>query len=280
MLHQRFTVGDVEVVAMFDASLSRSPRGMFGEYAQGIRDEFAHTLSEQGRITMPVTSYLIRSAGQTCVVDTGIGGRARASGFPAGELDQRLREIGVDPAEVQRVVHTHLHVDHTGWNTVDGPDGKPRRFFPNARHVVQRVEWEYWMQPEWLESPDQPHLKDCVAPLEAFGCVDLVEGELAVDRHLTFIPTPGHTPGHVAVGITSAGERGVIVGDLSHHPAHLLHPEWSTVFDTDRIQSAVSRDRLMNEAADGGWTWFAGHWPFPGAGHILRLDGKRHFRAL
>jgi hypothetical protein len=36
----------------------------------------------------------------------------------------------------------------------------------------------------------------------------------------------------------------------------------------------------MESAADDGRTWIAGHWPHPGIGRIVRLEGKRVFQAL
>jgi glyoxylase-like metal-dependent hydrolase (beta-lactamase superfamily II) len=124
------------------------------------------------------------------------------------------------------------------------------------------------------------HLVDCCEPLADTGRLKLIEGETAIDENLSYIPTPGHTPGHVSIGIASQGERAVIIGDASHHPVQLLHPDWSPLFDYDPVQSAETRTRLFDMAIDEGRTWIAGHWEHPGLGRLLRLDGKRVFRAL
>jgi glyoxylase-like metal-dependent hydrolase (beta-lactamase superfamily II) len=153
-------------------------------------------------------------------------------------------------------------------------------FFPKARFIVQQREYDFWMQPQFTSEASNAHLVECVVPLAEQGRIDLVSGEQPVDEHITFIATPGHTPGHVAIGIASAGERAVIIGDASHHPAQLDHPDWSPAFDTDPVQSAKTRDRLFDDAAADGRTWIAGHWQYPGMGRIVRLDGKRTFRAL
>lgn len=136
------------------------------------------------------------------------------------------------------------------------------------------------MQPEFLAAEGNAHLVECVAPLGEQGRVDLVAGAAPVDEHLTFVPSPGHTPGHVAIWIASQGERGIIIGDASHHPIQLTHPDWSPSFDTDPVLAALTRDRLFDEAAADGRIWLAGHWPYPGIGRILRVEGKRTFRAL
>ena len=151
---------------------------------------------------------------------------------------------------------------------------------PETRWIVQQIEWDHWMRPEFTGDPGNAHLVQCVAPVMEAGRVDLVTGEKPLDEHITFVPSPGHTPGHVAIGIYSQGERAIIIGDASHHPVQLDHPDWSPAFDTDPVLSAKTRDRLFDEAAADGRLWLAGHWQHPGIGRIVRLEGKRVFQAL
>jgi glyoxylase-like metal-dependent hydrolase (beta-lactamase superfamily II) len=213
-------------------------------------------------------------------VDSGLGNRPRPN-FPRGRLDEALADAGVAPGEIDAVLNTHLHIDHVGWNTIDLPDGRREVFFPNARFAIQQKEWDFWMTPEQMQQPGNAHLVECVEPLRDSGRIDFfTERGTAFDENLTFVASPGHTPGHVAIGIYSAGERAIIIGDASHHPVQLDHPDWSPAFDTDPVQSARTRDRLFDEAAADGRLWLAGHWPHPGIGRIVRLDGKRVFQAL
>lgn len=273
------TVGSVEITALLDAPILMDPRQFLPQHAAAFMAEFGHLADERGLMQMAVTCYLVRSSGKTYLVDTGLGPRKRP-GFPGGNLDRALREAGISPAEVDAVVHTHLHIDHVGWNTVDREDGRRELFFPNARYFIQRAEWDFWMTPERLVQPSNAHLVECVEPLRHSGRIVFIEGEQPIDEHLTCVPTPGHTPGHVAIGLASAGERAVIIGDASHHPAQLIHPEWSPAFDTDPVQSAATRERLFDWAIAEQRTWIAGHWEHPGLGRLVRLDGKRVFRAL
>jgi glyoxylase-like metal-dependent hydrolase (beta-lactamase superfamily II) len=276
---QTLTVGGVKVTPLFDTPLLMDPRQFLPAHAEQFLHDYAHLADERGLMEMSITCYLLRSAGRTYLIDTGLGPRRRP-GFPRGKLDESLRQAGVRPDEIDIVLNTHLHIDHVGWNTVDEDDGSRRIFFPNARFLVQQAEWDYWMRPSFLEQPANAHLVECVAPLKNSGRIDMMEGEVPIDRNLTYISTPGHTPGHVAIGISSAGERAVVIGDASHHPVQIDHPDWSPAFDTDPVQSARTRDALFDRAADEGRTLLAGHWAFPGAGRIVRLDGRRVFRAL
>jgi glyoxylase-like metal-dependent hydrolase (beta-lactamase superfamily II) len=276
---QRVTIGDVEVLPLQDAAMLMNPHVFMPQHAGEWLAETPDLADERGLMPMSVTCFLVRSAGKTILVDTGLGPRRRP-GFPRAHLDEALREAGVAPGDVDIVVNTHLHIDHVGWNTVDTEDGRRVPFFPRARWIVQRVEWEHWVRPQFLEAEGNAHLRECVVPLGEQGRVDLVTPDAPLDEHLTFVPSPGHTPGHVAVGIASQGERAIIIGDASHHPIQLTHPDWSPSFDTDPLLAARTRDRLFDDAADDGRLWLAGHWPYPGIGRILRVDGKRMFRAL
>ena len=103
--------------------------------------------------------------------------------------------------EVDLVAHTHLHVDHVGW------DGS----FPNARYVVPTDDWSYFMSEESLQQ--RPHLGDRVEPLGDAGLVVLVDGELEVASGIRLVPTSGHTPGHASVFIESEGSELVVLGD-------------------------------------------------------------------
>ena len=275
----KVTIGTVEITALLDTSILMNPRTFLPKHGEQMLAEYGHMADSQGLMQMAVTCYLLRSAGKNILVDTGLGGRRRP-GFPRGRLDETLRDASISPSEIDVVLNTHLHIDHVGWNTIDREDGGKQVFFPNARFLFQQTEWDYWMTPEHLAEPGNAHLIECVAPLTSTGRVTMVDTEYAVDEHITFIPTPGHTPGHVAIGIMSAGERAVIAGDASHHPAQLIHPDWSPGFDSDPIQSAKTRDRLFDRVVDEERTWIAGHWEHPGIGRILRLEGKRVFQAL
>ncbi len=273
------TVGDVKITPFLDTAMLGDPKAFMPSVADQFISECAPTLDERGLFTLAVTIYLVESGGKRYLIDTGLGNRRRA-GYPMGHLDETLHEAGASVEDIDTVILTHLHIDHVGWNTVEDADGNPKLFFPNANFLIQQNEWDFWMAPERLADPANAHLVQCVEPLKDQADIKFIVDETAIDKNLTFVSTPGHTPGHVAIGIYSGGERAILIGDASHHPIQLIHPDWSPSFDIDPVQSAVTRDRLFEDVIAGDHLWLAGHWPFPGAGHLLRLDGKRVFQAL
>lgn len=275
---QKVTIGSVEVTPLLDTGLLMNPHMFLPKHADQFLAEFPQLADERGLMPMAITCYLVRSAGKNILIDSGIGSR-RKPGFPLGHLDEAIANAGLTPADIDIVLNTHMHIDHVGWNTVD-KDGEREIFFPNAQFWFQQQEWDYWMQPERMAEPGNVHLVDCCEPLKDTGRITFADGEKAIDEHLTYVPTPGHTPGHVAIGIMSQGERAVVVGDASHHPVQLVHPDWSPSADYDPVQSANTRDRLFDWAIEEGRTWLAGHWQHPGIGRLVRLEGVRTFRAL
>ncbi len=275
----KVAVGSVEIVALLDAPFLQNPKVLAPDHSEDLVAEFGYSLDERGLAMGAVTCYLVRSGRELVLVDTGIGPRKRP-GFPSGHLDQALTDAGVSPADITAVVHTHLHIDHVGWNTYETPDGRTEVFFPNAAFVIQQAEWDFWMTPEMLAEPRNAALRECIEPLRNTGRVRFTNGEDSFGEHLVFISAPGHTPGHVAVGISDRGERAVIIGDASHHPVHVTHPDWVSPLDWDSAMAAASRARLFELAAGDGRLVLGGHWKHPGWGHIVRLDGKRTFRAL
>ena len=146
-------------------------------------------------------------------------------------------------------MHTHLHVDHVGW------DGS----FPNARYVVHEDDWAFFMSAESLAA--RAHLREKVQPL---ANVERVKGEAEVVPGVEVIPTPGQTPGHMSVRIGST----VVLGDVVVHELQVGHPELVYVSDHDVTRSAETRRRVLGELADEGAEVIVSH--FHGRGRFER----------
>ena len=108
---------------------------------------------------------------------------------------------------------------------------------------------------------------DSVAPIVEAGKADLVASDAAISEEITLIPTPGHSPGHVSLHIRSAGEEGLLTGDVAHHPCQMAHLDWSSTADSDPSKSAATRRELFSRFADRPVLVIGGHFD---AGHIKR----------
>lgn len=226
------------------------------------------------RLLISVHTLVVESMGLTLLVDTCIGNDKTRS-YPRWNRMQtdfldRLGAAGYAPETIDRVLCTHMHVDHVGWNT-RWIDGRWQPTFPNARYLFAETEWQHWQsEPQ----PYGPVFEDSVAPVFDAGLADLVACDHRVTDEVWLEPTPGHTPGHVSVHIRSGGEEAVITGDAIHHPCQIAHPDWSSTADWDPAQSAASRAGFLDRYADRPVLVIGTHFVAPTAGRVRR-DGSR-----
>jgi glyoxylase-like metal-dependent hydrolase (beta-lactamase superfamily II) len=277
-LSDTFTVGAFEVAALSDGAPDRALEQFFvgaqpGEWtaALGITDP---------KQPMPFNfgTFLVRGRGQTLLIDSGYGPPARSMGIPGGgELLDRMADLGVTPEEVQTIVHTHLHPDHCGWDV-----GEDRRTltFPNAVIFVSRVELDYWLHETAEGDPRSAQAREAITPPKEQGRVATFDGEVDVIPGVTTVPTPGHTPGHTSVLISSQNEHLLVVGDAAHHPVHLEHHDWIPQVDLNPAESKRSRARLAALAVEKDAVVTGGHFPILTRGKLRRVETGYRWEAL
>jgi glyoxylase-like metal-dependent hydrolase (beta-lactamase superfamily II) len=96
-----------------------------------------------------------------------------------------------------------------------------------------------------------------------------------VDAWLRFEPTPGHTPGHVAIRLSTSAGDAVFSGDLMHRTVQVAEPQWSSRFCYDAKKARETRRAFVERHADSGVLILAAHFPTPG--FIVRRDGGYRF---
>ncbi|MCE2501734.1 MAG: MBL fold metallo-hydrolase [Dehalococcoidia bacterium] len=260
------SVGNVELLCLNDGMPIRDPLMPFPDTTIEQWREFPELLNEHDQIRSRYGTTGVRSQGKLIIVDTGLQA-------PDGTLMSDMQAKGVDPEAVDLVVFTHLHPDHVGWNLTGG---KPN--FPNARYLVPRKDWDYWTQPDVLAGAT--HVRDQVVPLEGLGYIDLIDDDYRITDELTTVGTPGHTPGHVSIMIASGGERGYILGDVAHNPAQAHYTDWCPIFDIQPDVSRSTRHSVLDMLENERILVSAGHFPDPGFGHFVRVEGRRSWRGI
>ena len=238
-------------VGAFDLDVLVDGAGSFATLGQAFPSVDS---DEEWRVRVNVA--VLRGGGRTVLVDTGLGPLPRAFMPDAGALLlDELARASVAPEDVELVVHTHLHVDHVGW------DGA----FPNARYVVHQADLDFFLADESLA--ERPHLREKVVPLLDAGRIDPVEAETEIVSGLRVVPTPGHTPGHISLLLESEGETAAVLGDAVVHELQLADPRVAYFSDEDARQAAASRVRLLEQLAEAGPVVATGH--LPGLGCIM-----------
>jgi glyoxylase-like metal-dependent hydrolase (beta-lactamase superfamily II) len=279
MANNTIRVGNVEILSLSDGMLEFDLCNFFPTIPQERWHPYASHLTEEQKVRFNLGSFLVRADGRTILVDTGLGPKpADAPETPWGTLLDEFTANGVRPEEVDMVVMTHLHRDHVGWN-LRSQDGKYAPTFPKARYWMSAKDWEACHQPE-VQRERFPNAPTCVWPLAELGLVELMAGEHSLTRELTALSTPGHTPGHMSILISSQGERALILGDVAHNPAQVHETDWVSRADMDPEQTRTTRRALMERLEREGMVVAAGHFPAPGFGKIVRLEGRRYWQVL
>lgn len=281
-------VGNVDIVGLDDATVDypwplaelfpTAPAQAWPEFHAHYGDAFA---GETGWRSAYMC-YAIRSASGTTLVDTGMGptSTALASVFGrGGQLLEQLAAVGLAPEDVDTVILGHLHPDHVGWN-VQRTNGSYRLTFPRARYVVHRADWDAFHRPEVQAHFPFEFVPQTITPLESLGALDLVDSDRSLTSDIELLHTPGHTPGHMSVLISSAGERALIWGDVAVHPAQVSEPDWNVMFDMHAEQARATRQAILDRVEADGMVVAARHFPEPGFGRVIRVEGRRYWQAL
>jgi len=220
-----------------------------------------------GKVRLDFVIAHISTGGHSVVVDPGGVTEDYRVAQPEADftpgLEAGLSSVGLTLAGVTHVLVTHPHGDH--FRGVSQSEHGAALTFPNAKHVVSRLDWED-------ETPESAMLRAAMAQAAGSGQIEVVEPDLELLPGLTLMHTPGETSGHFCVRVASQGRAFYWLGDLVHHRLELRHLDWVLPWG-DSTLAAASRRRVMGEAADTNAIVVWAHAPFPGWG-ILSRDGE------
>ena len=277
---EAYRVGEIEIVVVSDGE--RTAPVAEGFVLNAPLEEVQRAYAPYGlpdcQGNTPYNPTVIRTAGQTVLVDTGVGAdTAMQPGATSGFLMRNLAVIGIGPDDIDTVILSHFHGDHV--SGLVAPDGGPA--FPRAAITVPANEWSFWMDDGELARATPGRKQDLFAhnrrvfePLadrvhtHAWDD-EVVPGVIAVG-------TPGHSVGHTSYLVSSGGESIFLIQDVSNHPAvSLAHPGWHLAFDQEPIAAEATRRRTLEWLAREQLPVQGFHFPFPGRAFI-EADGDAY----
>lgn len=276
-------IGGITITALSDGRMSFATKNLFPETPEsvwdGYRERFPEAFDAQGFYTN-IGVFHLASEDRQILVDTGLGPHGAAGGRPGPpELMEDMANNGVSPDEIDSVFLTHLHGDHVGWNLTHDENGT-RLTFPNARYVLQKADWSHFTDQTFLDAGRRDAAQDTYLPLPEMGVLELIDGETNIASGLDAYPTPGHTPGHQSMLISSRGERALIIGDVIGGPMHVSEPDHLYSPDVDRELAQKSRYEALDLAEGSDMTVIGSHMTRPGWGRLIRWQGRRYWQAL
>ena len=279
-------VGDIEVTSVLEQvaefmTLEEFFDGFTPEMFEANKDWLIPDAVSptSGKMILPIQSYLVRTRHHTILIDTCVGCHKKFKWVP--EWNDRRDDIylknlvaaGVDPADIDYVFCTHLHVDHCGWNTRI-EDGRFVPTFPNAKYIFAKDEYDSHAETNSIV------FRESVLPVMEAKQAELVAMDFALDDNLTLSPTPGHTAGHVAVEMASNGQLAAMSGDLMHSPLQCIYTSLCPTVDLDQKQAGKTRQRFLEEHADRNTLVMTAHFPLPSVGRVVSAGDAFRFEYL
>jgi glyoxylase-like metal-dependent hydrolase (beta-lactamase superfamily II) len=276
-------VGDIEVTFVPDGFITSDAISSFPGSTEQLWQHYGQYLNEDGLVVMSLGALLVRTAGRVVLVDLGWGPRSmEMSGggrISGGALVENLGRLGVRPEDVDVVLFSHLHADHTGWivdpATVTGSGDTPgQATFPRAEFRLSQAEWDYWRSGDTTgPTPSREQLAVLGTRLSLLEDGD--QPAPGIDVMATF----GHTPGHLSYVISSGQDRVVVLGDAVHCPIEIDEPQLSFVVDVDPEMAQRTRQHIEKALLEPNTLTAGPHFSDLVFGRLLRGEGQRswHF---
>ena len=262
-------LGAFEVTALLDGTVALPVRTMHDHTTPERVDASLATAFLRSPLALSVNAYLVNTGDRLVLIDAGT---SDLLGPALGALPAALRASGYRPDDVDAVLLTHIHTDHSGGLMLHG-----ERVFPNATVHANAREAGYWLDAGNLDRASEAGKRPfreaaaSIGPYQRAGRFRTFEDNASPVASFGSILRPGHTPGHSSIVVESGGETMVAWGDTTHGDVvQFREPGVGISFDVDSRAAAATRALAFQDAADRRY-WVAGaHVSFPGIGHVRR----------
>ena len=242
-------------------------------FAPMPKDELAPILARHGvspdePLHSVLNVTLLQDGDNLILFDTGSGPAFQRS---AGELGSALEAAGIDPGNVTHVVFTHAHPDHL-WGVLDDFDDP---YFYEAQHMMGRAEWDYWFNPETVNTITEARTTMAVGARRRMETIEdaitfFDDGDEVLPGILARA-TYGHTPGHMSFELRSGSESVMVLGDAITTPhVSFERPGWEAGSDQDPTTAAATRVRLLDQLTNEQMAIVGYHLPDGGIGRAER----------
>jgi glyoxylase-like metal-dependent hydrolase (beta-lactamase superfamily II) len=254
-------IGKLHVLPISDGTFVARPAYFGHHLPPGAHTEF---FGRHQSAWLPIGCFVVRTEDRIVLIDAGLGPELQELPHDmylvGGQLPTGLRGLGIAAADVTDVVCSHLHSDHVGW-----------LFDLDCQPIFSRAA-------VWLGAGDWKHFVTGTGHMAAHiregfrthaSRVELIDQDVTVAPGVMALLTPGHTPGHVCVAISSGHERALLVGDAITCPVQLNEPSWHSMGDVDPALAERTRERLWRELEDEHTIGVGAHFPELQFGRVL-----------
>src|ERR1700746_994812 len=264
----RFKLGTTEITVISDGTLAFPAETLWLDRAEEARGLLTSTFQLPRPVGLEINTILVNTGDKLVLIDAGCG--VDKFQKTTGRLLGKLSAAAYAPGYIDTILFTHFHFDHL-WGISDHENAS--LLFPSAEFIAAAPEVAFWSAPDLADKlPPQQQPRVTQANLKlATPRLRLIKAVAEVVPGVSTFGTPGHTPGHLAVNISSGREELLLTGDVVVNSAvSFLHPEWRFGFDIDVPLATKTRMAFLDRAATDKTLVGRYHLPFPGFGHVVR----------
>ena len=271
----RFRIGDIAATVLSDGVIGGPPR-VYAIDAPEVElgEVLRRAFLPADRLVLNLNTLLLEIGGRRILLEAGADQAMWPTG---GRIPAALAAIGLGPADIDAIILSHTHPDHVGG--LRNADGG--RAFPRATVFAPRADWDFFVRGEpdlsYMPVPEDfrrrfgASIKRSLEPV-AQG-VELYEPEREILPGVFALAAAGHTPGMAALLVQSGSDQLLLTADLAYHPVVNIARNWRPGPDRDPEAALAARRRIFDRAAVERMPVLGFHYPFPGLGHMLRVDG-------
>ena len=238
-----YKVGDYEIILLSEGQRDNNPDILIGATPEMIRQTMP-----DGTFRNAVNAFLVKTKDKNYLIDTGFG----------RNLWDNLQSVHLSPEQIDVVILTHMHGDHTGGLLKDD-----KIAFPHARLILSKK--------EYIHSENEAKQASAILKRYSDKVETITPEEIGKKKEdgIYYIEAYGHTPGHIVCLIQSNNEQLLIWADVAHAMAiQMPYPDVSVVYDTDPDMAKETRKRLLEYASKNKITVAGMHIPYPSIGTV------------
>ena len=190
-----------------------------------------------------VQPFLVKLNDSLILFDTGLGYSNEQGQL---QLHKNIKKAGFNPEDVDLVLMSHLHFDHSG-GMVHDFNGKMELSFPNATYVIQRGEWE-----TAFSSSSSSYHTEIFEFLQRNAQIKFIEGSGKLTEEISYELTGAHCPYHQVFLINDGEDKVFFGGDVLPEPEELIR-KFIAKYDFDGRKAMELRDEFGKRAAAENW---------------------------
>ena len=206
-----------------------------------------------GSLLVEIQPFAIVTSKDIIIIDTGLG-FSNADGTM--QIHRNLLDNGIGPAEVTKVLLSHLHKDHSGGISNEDKLQQQRSFsFPNATYFVNRDELDYALK---KGKPSYNPEEFDILNDNSSQKINYLQGDGKIDEYITYQVSGAHCPFHQVFWIEEDGQKVFFGGDVAPQLQQMKN-RFIAKYDFDGRKCMELRQQWWQQGEREKWTFLFYH---------------------